>query len=86
MPGVAPPMTRGESYSGENGSVEKELIMRAPHTHPNSKEYNSKVYYYIEETTRTTSYAASIKTYQNKNNGMDAFLILVSQYAGEDKW
>ena len=54
-------MSRGESYSEENGSVENSLIMRASHNHPHLKEENSKVYYYIEEATITTKYTASIK-------------------------
>ena len=32
VPGVAPPMVIGKSYSGNNGSVEKKLITRASHT------------------------------------------------------
>ena len=60
--------------------------MRASHTHPNLKEYKSKLYYYIEEEISTTSYAASIKTFQKKKKGRDAFLALVAKYAGEDKW
>ena len=58
VPGVAPPMVRCESYSEENGYMDKDLIIRASHTHPHLKEYNSKVYYYIEEAARTMIYAA----------------------------
>ena len=62
MPGATILMMRGKSYSEEHGSVDKELIMRASHTHPRFKEDNSKVYYYIKEAKMTTRYAASIKT------------------------
>ena len=65
--------------------MKKEIIMRASHTHPHFKEDNSKVYYYIEETTRTTSYAASVKPYQKKNNGREKFLALFPQYERDDK-
>ena len=59
--------------------------MIASHTHPHFKEDNSKVYYYIHEATRTTSYDASIKPYHKYNNVLDTFLTLVSKYVGGDK-
>ena len=86
MPGVAPPMVRWESYSEENGSMEKDIIMRASHTHPYFKEEKSKFYYYIEMATRTTSYAASINLYQKKKTGRDSYIALVSQSVRYNKW
>jgi hypothetical protein len=44
------------------------------------------VYYYIEEATRSTVYAASIKPFQRTKNGRGAFAAMLSQYAGKDKW
>ena len=44
VPGVAPPIMRGKSYSEDHGFVEKELITRDSHTNPHFKEHNSKVY------------------------------------------
>ena len=76
MTGVALPMIRGKSYSEEHGYIEKEIIIRASHTHPYFKEEKSKVYQYIEKETSTTSYAALIKPYHKKKNVRDSFLKL----------
>ena len=43
VPVVVPLMMRGNSYSGENGSVDKQLIMRASHTHHRFNKDISKV-------------------------------------------
>jgi hypothetical protein len=40
----------------------------------------------LEQATRATSYAASIKPFQRTKNGRDAWLALTNQYAGKDKW
>jgi hypothetical protein len=72
--------------STEHESVEMELVQRASHGHVLFREDNSAVYYQLEEATRATSYAASIKPYQRAKNGRDAWLALSKQYAGQDKW
>jgi hypothetical protein len=76
----------GAPHSTEHGLVEAELIARASHGHPLFREDNSAVYYKLEEATRGTSYAASIKPFQRTKNGRAAWLALSSQYAGKDKW
>jgi hypothetical protein len=63
-----------------------ELIARASHGHPLFREDNSAMYYKIEEATRGTPYAASIKPFQRTKNGRGAWFALSSQYAGKDKW
>ena len=47
---------------------------------------NSVVYYHLEEATRGTSYAASIKPFQRGTDGRVAWKALTSQYAVKDKW
>ena len=76
----------GAPHSTEHGSIEEELIARADHTNPLYREDNSAVYYKLEEATRATSYAASIKPYQRTKDGRGAWLALSNQYAGKDKW
>lgn len=83
---VAPPNDPGYPFAAEFGSVEAELIARASHTHPLYRDDNALLYYFIEEATRGTAYAASIKPFQRTKNGRAAFNALESQYAGEDKW
>ena len=48
-------------------------VARASHDHPLYKGDNAKVYYYLEEATRSTSYAASIKPYQRGKDGRGAW-------------
>jgi hypothetical protein len=60
-------------HSAEHEAIETELTARASHAHP---EDNSTVYYKLEEATRATSYAASIKPFQRTKNGRGAWLAL----------
>lgn len=83
---AAPTLIANMPHSTEHGSIEIELISRAAHTHPLFRDDNSTVYYKLEEATRTTAYAASIKPFQRSKNGRGAWLALKSQYAGDDKW
>ena len=81
-----PPLVNQQPYSEGHGSVEEELIARANHTHALFRDDNASVYCYLEEATRSTSYAASIKPFQRRKDGRGAWLALTSQYAGQDKW
>ena len=80
------PIEVGRPHSDEHGSIEDELVARASHTHALYREDNAAVFYQLEEATRSTSYAASIKPFQRTKNGRGAWLALSSQYAGKDKW
>ena len=44
------------------------------------------MYYKLEEATRGTSYVDSIKPFQRNRDGRGAYLSLLHQYCGEDKW
>ena len=85
VPGLAPTLGPNQPHSTEHGSVEGELIARASHTHALFRDDNSVVYYHLEEATRGTSYAASIKPFQKVKDGRGAWKALTSQYAGKDK-
>ena len=66
--------------------MEGDMIARASHSSCLYETDNASVYYKLEEAVRATIYAASIAPFQKKKNGRSAFLALVSQYAGDDKW
>ena len=85
-PLTCPALLASMPYSEHHGSVEEELVARANHTDGLYPSDNAAVYYKLEEATRSTTYAASIKPFQRKKNGRAAYLALVSQYAGDDKW
>ena len=60
-PAAAPPLALGQPHYG---SVEVELIARASHAHALFCNDNSDLYFLLEEATRRTQYAASIKPFQ----------------------
>ena len=80
VPDTAPTLAPNQPHSTEHGSVESELIARASHTHALFRDDNSVVYYHLEEATRGTSYAASIKPFQKVKDGRGAWKALTSQY------
>ena len=86
FPGIAPTLAPNQPHSTEHGSVESELIARVSHTYALFRDDNSVVYYHLEEATRGTFYAASIKPFQKVKDGRGAWKALTSQYAGKDKW
>jgi hypothetical protein len=86
LPAAAPASEQHQPYSTEHGSIEAELIARAPHDHALYRDDNAEFYYKLEEATRGTAYADSIKPFQRAKNGRGDWLALTSQYAGEDKW
>ena len=63
-PAAAPPLAPGQPHFLEYGSVEAELIARASHAHALFRDDNSDLYFLLEEATRGTQYAASIKPFQ----------------------
>jgi hypothetical protein len=80
------PQAAGTPHSVEHETIDVKMIARASHGHPLFREDNSSVYYKLEEATRATSYAASIKPFQRTKIDRDAWLALSNQYAGKDKW
>ena len=63
-PAAPPPLAASQLHSIEHGSVEAELMAQASHTHALFHDDNSDLYYLLEESTRGTQYATSIKPFQ----------------------
>lgn len=82
---VEDPLTPGKAY-GSAGSITDELISRLNHTDPLYKSDNASVYSLLEEATRSTIYASTIKPYARRKDGRSAWLSMVSSHAGADKW
>lgn len=79
------PLTLGCAY-GTSGSVTDELISRLSHIHPLFKTDNASVYSKLEQATRGTIFAATIKPYANAKNGRAAWHALINSHAGDDKY
>ena len=86
VPGAAPALENSMPHLTQHGSVEKELIARALHTHPLFAEDNKEVFNSLEEGLCGTIYAASLKPFERAKNGRGAWLAITSQFAGQDKW
>lgn len=85
-PEVNAPLLPGFAYSEGAGSVLQELINRYTHSHPLFKSDNNKVYSLLEEATRGTIYAPTIKPYSRTKNGRLAWNAIISSHVGTDKW
>ena len=86
VPAAAPALIRNRPYSAQHESIEGELIARALHAHALFRNDNAKVYHFLEEATRATHYSSSLKSFQRSKNGREAYLAIISQHAGADKW
>ena len=79
VPIPASPLAPSQPHSEAHGSIEYEWVERASHEHPLFRDDNSEVYFKLEEATRGTTYAASIKPFQRAKNGRGAYAALTSQ-------
>ena len=79
------PLVAGKAY-GSSGSIIDELIARLTHADPLYKSDNASVYSMMEEATRGTIYASTVKPYSRKKDGRSAWKSMVSSHAGTDKW
>ena len=86
VPVVCPDRVINQPYTEEHGSILDDLINRASHTHGLYPKDNAALYFKLEESTRGTPYVDSIKPFQRRKDGRGAFLAMVAQYAGTDKW
>ena len=80
------PLERDQLFSKLHRSIKADLIHCASHCHGLFRDDNAQVYYKLEEATRGTAYADSIKPFEWTKNGRGAFLALRSQYDGKDKY
>ena len=62
------------------------MVKRFSHDHPLYKSDNASVYSMLEEATRGTQYASTIKAHSRTKNGRSAWLAMISSHAGTDKW
>jgi hypothetical protein len=79
------PLQAGKPY-GSTGAIVDELIARLSHDDPLYKSDNATVYAMLEEATRGTVYASTVKPYSRRKDGRMAWFAMVSSHAGNDKW
>ena len=86
VPPDAPPLEVNQVYSTEHGSVRAELNARALHDEEGYEEDNALVYEKLEIATRGTKYSASIQPFKRGLDGRGAYLAIVANHLGNDKW
>ena len=86
VPAVCPDRVQHQAYTEAHGSILDDLINRASHDHGLYPKDNAEVYFKLEEATRATNYADSIKPFQRRKDGHAALRAIVAQFAGTDKW
>ena len=82
---VDDPLSLNKAY-GSSGSVVEELIKRMKHEDPLFKTDNGIVYYMLEEASRGTIYATTIKPFARNKDGKAAWKAMCSYHVGKDKW
>ena len=82
---VAPALEVNQPHSIEHGLVADKYKNHQSHADACYGNDNKILYVYLEETTRGSIFAASIKSYDRTQNGRGAWLALNTQYAGESK-
>ena len=68
------------------GSIQEEQTLRLSHDHPLYKDDNKQLYSVLEIALRGTTYDSSINSFKKASDGRAAYLALISQHAGKDKW
>ena len=86
IPGAVDALLPGLPYGEEGGSVVGEFMLRANHTHALFRTDNEKVFYLLEEALRNTQYSATLSTFRRRRDGRGAWLALLKQHMGRDKW
>ena len=71
---------------GSSGSVLDEMIKRLTHNHPLFKTDNNTVFSMLEEATRGTVFATTVKSFARTKDGRAAWLAMLSSHCGKDKW
>ena len=74
------------SYYGVSGSLVDEMVARLDHTDALFRSDNAAVFSLLEEASRGTVYAPTIKPYSRRKDGRAAWEAMVSSHAGKDKW
>lgn len=86
VPIVAPPLLLDKPFSAETGAVSEELISRADHNHPKYRDDSLKVLQFLDEALAGSAYVQAISKFRKSGDGRGAYLAIISQYGGTDKW
>jgi len=75
-----------DAHYGQSGSMLEELILRLPHSGPIFKDDNKTVFMMISKAVAGTSVESTIKSFSRQKDGRAAYLALVANHAGDEKY
>ncbi len=85
-PNNPPDLAVGQPHSASGGSILADLTSRLSHASALYARDDAAIFSALEEATRGTKYANAIKPYESRRDGRSAYLALLSNHAGDDKW
>lgn len=86
VPVTCPALANNKPHLEEHGLIEADTIARGLHTGAAYQHDNKSVYFKLEEATRSTNKAATIKPFQRTKDSRAAYLALIAQHASKDQW
>ena len=81
-----PGLPADHPHSQAATSIQGEQANRLSYTHPLYQRDDDQLYSMLEATTRGTTYEALVKPFWMAHNRRGAYLALISQRSGKDKW
>ena len=84
--GDLPVLAENQPHTEINGSVRADMVAHHTHYHPLHREDSSVLFEILDEIFRNAPFYLSLKPCQDKQDGLNAHLTIISHCAGEDKW
>jgi hypothetical protein len=85
-PDPLPPLATGKPWSEAYGSIRNEMESCLDHDHPVFDDDNHKIFDMLHDSLQGTPYGATINPHKKKKDGRKAWLALLMQWAGQDRW
>ena len=86
VPAVAPVLAPGMPYTVEGGSIQADMESRLSLAHPLYQLDNEMFFNLIEEAVRDSDHPNTIKPFERRRDGRGAWLAMMGNHAGDDKW
>ena len=86
VPGAVPALAPGMPYTVEGGSIQADMESRLSLAHPLYQLDNEMFFTLIEEAVRDSDHANTIKPFERRRDGRGAWLAMMGNHAGDDKW
>jgi hypothetical protein len=86
VPDPPPALENGKPWSIEHGSIRMEMEARLSFDDPVFDDDSAALFDLLCEALHGTQYAATLISFKRKRDGRGAWIALLRQYAGKDRW